>query len=149
MSAAIAVPMAFAAVAEESNPVAEMGDAERGALEEIAHRLLDLTLARYEHRIQRQKKKFAARILSGKSKFATEVVLPEGKCSFRHTAWFAPPDKLELNPEWHETGFETESESGKIWLDSFLKIPPVKNPPLARLIKPDGSSALFYDDKKN
>jgi len=39
LSAAIAVPMAFAAVAEESKPVAEMGDAERGALEEIAHRL--------------------------------------------------------------------------------------------------------------
>ena len=116
---------------------------------ETASRLLNLTLIRYERRMRQHKEKFEIRILSGKSKFATEVILPEGKCAFRHSDWYAPPETFELNPKWHRVVFSTEQESREIWLNSFLKIPPVKNPPLARLICTDGSSALFYENEKN
>ncbi|MBO4633149.1 MAG: hypothetical protein J5858_14615, partial [Lentisphaeria bacterium] len=110
-----------------------------------ARNLLTATRARHDWLIRRHWKKLSARILSGKSKFATEVVLPEGRCSFRHTEWFAPPEKLEVNPSWKSIVYENEAESEKIWLDSFLQIPPLASPPLARLIRKDGASVLFYN----
>jgi len=109
-----------------------------------AEKLLNEALEQHSRRILRQRGKLNARILSGKSKFASEIELPEGRCSFRHTEWFAAPEKLELSPRWHAVSYKTEAESRGVWLDSFLQIPPLKNPPLARLIAPDGSSKLFY-----
>lgn len=107
--------------------------------------LLNDALEQHAKRILHQRGKLEARILSGKSKFATEVELPEGRCSFRHTEWFAAPEKLEISPRWQAVSFKTEAESRAAWLDSFLKIPPMKNPPMARLVARDGSSKLFYD----
>ena len=110
--------------------------------------LLEAAQARREHSLTRHRAKFNARILSGRSKFATEVTLPEGRCAFRHTEWYAPPAKFELDPAWRREVFETEEASRGIWLDSFLKTPPLKNPPLARLICLDGTSVLFFADDK-
>ena len=109
-----------------------------------ARALLDRTAASYERRRSRHWKKLTRRILSGRSKYATEVELPSGRCAFRHTEWFELPEKLELDPAWIKSEFATEADSRDIWLDSFLQIPPVENPPVARLVRPDGSSALFY-----
>lgn len=110
-----------------------------------ADRLLKEALARHLCRLQHHRAKLDSRILSGKSKYATEIELPEGRCAFRHTEWFAAPDKLEISPRWQSVSYKTEAESRRIWLDSFLQIPPQKDPPLARLVAPDGSSMLFYD----
>lgn len=112
-----------------------------------AESLLKDALARHSSLVQRHRAKLNARILSGKSKYATEIELPQGRCSFRHTEWFAAPDTLEISPSWHAVQYKTEAESRLTWLDSFLQIPPQENPPLARLIAPDGSSVLFYDRK--
>lgn len=109
-----------------------------------ARSLLERTAVSYERRLRKHWKKLSARILSGHSKYATEVELPSGRCAFRHTEWFERPEKLELDPAWIKTEFAAEAESRAIWLGSFLRIPPVENPPLARLVRPDGSSALFY-----
>ena len=112
-----------------------------------AETLLKEALERHARQVQRHRAKLDARILSGKSKYATEIELAEGRCSFRHTEWFEPPATLEISPDWQTVQYKTEAESRRIWLDSFLQIPPRKNPPLARLITPDGSSVLFYDRK--
>ena len=98
----------------------------------------------HERRMRRHWKKLSGRILSGKSKFATETALGEDRCSFRHTEWFAPPEKLALDPAWRRRDFASEAASRPLWIDSFLLLPPQKNPPLARLVRKDGSSALFY-----
>ncbi len=111
---------------------------------EAARTLLREAADVHERRVRRQWKKLSARILSGRSKFATEVTLGEDRCSFRHTEWFAPPEKLELDPAWHRQDFPSESASLPDWIESFLLLPPQKNPPLARLVRKDGSSALFY-----
>lgn len=111
-----------------------------------AEKLLDETAALHAGRLRRHRKKMDQRILSGKSKFATEIVLPEGKCAFRHTEWFEPPAVLQLSPDWHRVEYKSELESRAAWLDSFLLIPPMNNPPLARLIRDDGSSVLFFAD---
>ena len=113
-----------------------------------ARSLLARTAASYESRRRKHWKKLSARILSGRSKYATEVELLSGRCAFRHTEWFEPPEKLEMDPAWTKNEFATEAESRAIWLDSFLRIPPVENPPVARLVRPDGSSALFYEPGK-
>lgn len=110
--------------------------------------LFEAAHARREQFFARHRAKFDARILSGRSKFATEVTLPEGRCAFRHTEWYAPPAKFELDPAWRREEFATEEASRGIWLGSFLKTPPVKNPPLARLIRLDGTSVLFFADDK-
>jgi len=110
--------------------------------------LLEAAHARRERFFARHREKFNARILSGHSKFATEVTLPEGRCAFRHTEWFAPPAKFELDPAWRRVAYESEEASRDIWLDSFLKTPPEKNPPLARLLCPDGTAVLFFADDK-
>ena len=109
-----------------------------------AEKLLDEAAALYAGRIRRHRKKLDRRILSGKSKFATEIVLPEGKCAFRHTEWFEPPAVLQLSPDWHPAEYKNELESEAVWLNSFLRIPPMQNPPLARLVRQDGSSVLFF-----
>lgn len=106
--------------------------------------LLEQTEKAWRRRQTRRRKKLVSRILGGKSKFATTVDLPDGACSFRHTRWFTPPEKLEIDPGWRGMEFESLGASEKIWLDSFLSIPPKKNPPLARLVRPDGASVLFY-----
>ena len=111
-----------------------------------AEKLLDEAAVLYSRRLQRHRRKLDLRILSGKSKFATEIVLPEGKCAFRHTEWFEPPAVLQLSPDWHRAEYKSELESRSVWLDSFLKIPPMNNPPLARLVRFDGSSVLFFAD---
>ena len=97
--------------------------------------LLDRAAALHERRVRRQWKKLSARILSGKSKFATGIELGEDRCFFRHTQWFTPPEKLELDPAWHRQDFTSESASQTLWIDSFL------------LLKKDGSSSLFYARK--
>ena len=109
-----------------------------------AEKLLDEAAALYAVRIRRHRKKLDRRILSGKSKFATEIILPEGKCAFRHTEWFEPPAVLQLSPDWHPVEYKNELESEAVWLNSFLRIPPMQNPPLARLVRHDGSSVLFF-----
>lgn len=111
-----------------------------------AEKLLAETAAFHAGRLRRHRRKLDLRILSGKSKFATEIVLPEGHCSFRHTEWFEPPAVLQLSPDWHSVEYKSELESRSAWLDSFLLIPPMKNPPLARLVRNDGSSVLFFAD---
>jgi len=113
---------------------------------ESARMLLSRTQAAWSRRLRKHWNKLSARILSGHSKFATEVNLPCGRCSFRHTEWFEAPEKLELDAAWREEKFNSEAGSRKAWLDSFLRIPPAENPPLARLVRPDGSSSLFYQD---
>ena len=110
-----------------------------------AETLLKEALERHARQVQRHRAKLDARILSGKSKYATEIELAEGRCAFRHTEWFEAPARLEISPDWQAVRYETEAESRSIWLDSFLQIPPRKNPPLARLITQNGSSVLFYD----
>ena len=109
-----------------------------------AESLLQEAMARHDSQIRLHRNKLDARIMSGKSKFATEVELPEGRCAFRHTEWYAPPERLEISSGWQAVRFENEAESRRIWLDSFLQIPPLKNPPLARLTALDGSTVLFY-----
>ena len=109
--------------------------------------LLERAGCEYELRRKKHWAKLSARILSGKSKFATGVDTPEGRYFFRHTEWFEPPAELRLNPCWRAESFPTEREAREIWLNSFLKIPPVKNPPIAWLIARTGSSVLFYDDR--
>ena len=106
--------------------------------------LLQRAEKRYIRRKQRQRKKLTARILSGKSKYATELQLPEGACAFRHTLWFTPPEKLELNPAWRKQEYDSAEASVNEWVDSFLLLPPPENPPLARLVRPDGHSVLFF-----
>ena len=113
-----------------------------------ARDLLALAAGQYEKRRDRQWKKLSDRILSGRSKFATGVVLPEGKCMFRHTEWFAPPEKLELNPAWCRVELEDASKAREIWLHSFLRMPPEKNPPAAWLMHENGKSSLFYAEPK-
>lgn len=113
--------------------------------EASADSLLHEALERHSRMILRQRDKLNARILSGKSKFATEIELPEGRCSFRHTEWFAAPEKLELSPRWQAVEYKSEAESRPVWLESFLRVPPMQNPPLARLITKNGASILFYD----
>ena len=114
---------------------------------ESARALLDRTAEAYERRRRRHWKKLSGRILSGRSKFATGVELPCGRCAFRHTEWFEAPDKLELDGAWLETRFGSEAEARRIWLDSFLRIPPEENPPVAWLVRADGSSSLFFRDR--
>ena len=109
-----------------------------------ARALLDRTAASYKSRLRKHWKKLSGRILSGRSKYATEVELPSGRCAFRHTEWFERPAKLELDPAWIKTEFAAEADSRGIWLSSFLQIPAAENPPVARLVRPDGSSALFF-----
>ncbi|MCI6288029.1 MAG: hypothetical protein MR727_04750, partial [Lentisphaeria bacterium] len=70
--------------------------------------------------------------------------LPEGACAFRHTLWFTPPEKLELNPAWRKQEYDSAEASVSEWVDSFLLLPPPENPPLARLVRPDGHSVLFF-----
>ena len=125
--------------------LAGMEDAGLAGNRSEADSLLKEALARHLSLIQRHRAKLNARILSGKSKYATEIELPEGRCSFRHTEWFAAPDTLEISSRWHAVQYKTEADSRLIWLDSFLQIPPQNNPPLARMIAKDGSSVLFYD----
>ena len=112
-----------------------------------AESLLKEALELHARQVRRHRAKLDARILSGKSKYATEIELAEGRCAFRHTEWFDPPSRLEISPDWQSVRYETEAESRAVWLDSFLQIPPRKNPPLARLITSDGASVLFYDRK--
>ncbi|MBQ9336722.1 MAG: hypothetical protein IJS14_05435 [Lentisphaeria bacterium] len=106
--------------------------------------LLDRAAALHERRVRRHWNKLSARILSGKSKFATEIELGEGRCSFRHTEWFAPPEKFEIDPGWRRQDFASEEASRPAWIESFLLLPPPDDPPLARLVRKDGTSALFY-----
>lgn len=113
-----------------------------------AGKLLSEALSEHAFRIRHHRDKLNARILSGKSKFATEIELPEGRCAFRHTEWFEPPEELVISPLWHRHAFDSEAESRQIWLDSFLRIPPLENPPLARLITNDGASILFYAEEE-
>ncbi len=129
----------------EEQLLAGMEEAGLAGNKSEAESLLKEALARHSDQVQRHRAKLDARILSGKSKYATEIELPEGRCSFRHTEWFAAPAELEISSRWHAVQYETEAESRQIWLDSFLQIPPQENPPLARLIAKDGSSVLFYD----
>ena len=129
----------------EDQLLAGMEEAGLAGTRSEADRLLKEALARHSDQVRRHRAKLNARILSGKSKYATEIELPEGRCSFRHTEWFAAPAALEISSQWHAVHYKTEVESRQIWLDSFLQIPPLKNPPLARFIAKDGSSVLFYD----
>ena len=128
---------------------ADMEEAGLAGNRSEAGTLLKEALERHARQVRRHRAKLDARILSGKSKYATEIELASGRCSFRHTEWFDPPARLEISPEWHAVQYPTEAESRRIWLDSFLRIPPQKNPPRARLITPDGSSVLFYDRKSS
>lgn len=109
---------------------------------QLFHEALSFRIKKTEHDYEKLKN----RILSGHSKFATEIELPEGKCSFRHTPWYAPPSSFELDPSWKKQTFTSIQGSEKIWVDSFIFTPAMKNPPLARILYPDGSSALFYAD---
>ena len=126
---------------------AGMEEAELARNGSEAESLLKEALALHARQVQRHRAKLDARILSGKSKYTTEIELADGRCAFRHTEWFDPPARLEISPDWQTVQYKTEAESRAIWLDSFLQIPPRKNPPLARLITPDGASVLFYDRK--
>jgi hypothetical protein len=79
-----------------------------------AELLLTQTRADYEKRMCRHRKKLHRRILSGKSKFATTIRLPEGECSFRHTEWFTQPETMQLSSGWRSEKFPADADAKSI-----------------------------------
>ena len=116
-----------------------------------AELLLENALYAFRRRRAGVYAKLKKRILSGKSKYATTVELPGGGvCSFRHTFWYSPPERLCIHPEWEKREYATAEETEKIWVDSFLAVPlpDGKDVPLARRILPSGKSVLYYAEKQ-
>lgn len=105
--------------------------------------LLQQAVRRYNRRADAQWLKIARRILTGKSKFATSVQKEDGVYTWRHSLWFTPPPKMEIDPSWRRTDFPSADESEKIWLDSF-RHPSDENRPLLRVVYKDSRSTLFF-----
>lgn len=108
--------------------------------------LLQQAVRRYNGRAAAQWPKIARRILSGKSKFATSVQKEDGVYTWRHSLWFTPPAKTEIDPFWRKADFPSPEESEKIWLDSF-RHPSDENRPLLRVVYKDTRSALFFEQE--
>ncbi len=106
--------------------------------------LLQEAVRQYTKRADAQWPKIARRILSGKSKFATSVHQEDGIYTWRHTLWFTPPEKMEIDPSWRKVDFPSAEESEKVWLESFRR-PSDENHPLLRVVYKDTHSALFFE----
>ena len=91
--------------------------------------------------------KIRRRILSGKAKFATLEMHGNDRFFWRHTDWFTPPDKFEIDPAWEKREFPDGAEAEKIWLDSFRKYPDPK--PMLWFAHPGGSAELYFTSKSN
>ena len=91
--------------------------------------------------------KIRRRILSGKAKFATLEIRGDDRFFWRHTDWFTPPDKFEIDPAWEKREFPDGAEAEKIWLDSFRKYPDPK--PVLWIAHPGGSAELYFTSKSN
>lgn len=106
--------------------------------------LLQKAVRQYEKKCTAQWPKISRRILSGKSKFATTVQKKDGDYTWRHTLWFASPEKMEINPSWRRVEFSSAEESEKIWLESF-RHPSDENRPLLRVVYKNSLSALYFE----
>ncbi len=106
--------------------------------------LMQQAVCQYGKKAATRWPKISRRILSGKSKFATTVQKEDGEYTWRHTLWFASPEKMEIDPSWRKVDFPSAEASEKIWLESF-RHPSDENRPLLRVVYKDTRSALFFE----
>lgn len=108
--------------------------------------LMDRAAKRYRKQSEMRWDRTRRRILSGKAKFTTLEMRGPDRFFWRHTEWFAPPEKLEINPAWKVRSIRNAEEARTLWLNSFRE--PCAEKPLLWVVHPDDTSELYFNSQE-
>lgn len=117
----------------------ELASTREEALNMLEHASLIYRKIRTSHR-----DKIIRQISSGISKYTRDLDTENGKLSIRHTPWFSFPEKTEISPQWEAVSYPDASSSEAAWLDAILYNADIYRAPVARLVRSDGTSVLYF-----
>ena len=99
----------------------------------------------YEKERKRHEKKIHKRILNGHYRFSTRKEEEDGIYLWRHTFWYAPPEKFEIDPNWEKVSFASANEAEKHFLSS-IDHPAEERIVVLMIRKKTGETLLYYTD---